>query len=93
MRDLRLDPKSMGVLLSAFFWTYAICQLPAGLFVDRFGIRSVYASAFLVWSLASASIALSRGWPDILTSRLALGLAESSDPSEPGLHSSPLYVA
>ena len=26
MRDLRLDPKSMGVLLSAFFWTYAICQ-------------------------------------------------------------------
>lgn len=80
MRDLRLDPKSMGVLLSAFFWTYAICQLPAGLLVDRFGIRSVYASAFLVWSLASASIALSRSWPDILASRLALGLAESIGP-------------
>jgi len=80
MRDLRLDPKSMGVLLSAFFWTYAICQIPAGLLVDRFGIRSVYASAFFVWSLASASIALSRGWPDILTSRLALGLAESIGP-------------
>ena len=43
MRDLRLDPKSMGVLLSAFFWTYAVCQIPAGLLVDRFGIRSVYA--------------------------------------------------
>jgi sugar phosphate permease len=80
MRDLRLDPKSMGVLLSAFFWTYAICQIPAGLLVDRFGIRSVYASAFLVWSLASASIALSRAWPDILASRLALGLAESIGP-------------
>jgi MFS family permease len=80
MRDLRLDPKSMGVLLSAFFWTYAICQIPAGLLVDRFGIRSVYASAFLVWSLASASIALSRGWHDILASRLALGFAESIGP-------------
>jgi sugar phosphate permease len=80
MRDLRLDPKSMGVLLSAFFWTYAVCQIPAGLLVDRFGIRSVYASAFLVWSLASASIALSRSWPDILSSRLALGLAESIGP-------------
>lgn len=80
MLDLRLDPKSMGVLLSAFFWTYAVCQIPAGLLVDRFGIRSVYASAFLVWSLASASIALSRGWPDILASRLALGLAESVGP-------------
>jgi len=80
MRDLRLDPKSMGVLLSAFFWTYAICQIPAGLLVDRFGIRSVYGGAFLVWSLASASIALSRAWPDILASRLALGLAESVGP-------------
>jgi MFS transporter, ACS family, D-galactonate transporter len=80
MRDLRLDPKSMGLLLSAFFWTYAICQIPAGLLVDRLGIRSVYASAFLVWSLASASIALSRAWPDILASRLALGLAESVGP-------------
>jgi MFS transporter, ACS family, D-galactonate transporter len=80
MRDLRLDPKSMGVLLSAFFWTYAVCQIPAGLLVDRFGIRSVYASAFLVWSLASASIALSHSWPDILACRLALGLAESIGP-------------
>src|SRR5882724_3586580 len=80
MRELRLDPRSMSVLLSAFFWTYAVCQIPAGLLVDRFGIRSVYAAAFLVWSLASASIALSRAWPDILASRLVLGLAESIGP-------------
>jgi MFS family permease len=80
MRDLRLDPKSMGLLLSAFFWTYAVCQLPAGLLVDRFGVRSVYAIAFFVWSLASASIALSRGASDILASRLLLGLAESVGP-------------
>ncbi len=70
----------MGVLLSAFFWTYALFQIPAGLIVDKLGIRAVYASGFLLWSLASAGIALSRGPGDILTLRLVLGLAESVGP-------------
>lgn len=80
MRDLHLAPASMGLLLSAFFWTYGICQLPAGLLVDRFGVRRVYAAAFLIWSLASASIAVGRGPSDIIVSRLLLGLAESVAP-------------
>jgi len=80
MRDLRLQPDTMGVLLSAFFWTYAVCQIPAGLLVDRFGVRGVYAVAFVVWSLASASIALSRGPGDIIASRLVLGFAETVGP-------------
>jgi MFS family permease len=80
MRDLRLQPDTMGVLLSAFFWTYAVCQIPAGLLVDRFGVRGVYAAAFVVWSLASASIALSRGPGDIIASRLVLGFAETIGP-------------
>ncbi len=80
MRDFRLTPASMGVLLSAFFWTYALFQIPAGLMVDKFGIRVVYASGFLIWSLASAGMALSRGPGDILGLRLVLGLAESVGP-------------
>ena len=80
MLDFKLPPSSMGVLLSAFFWTYAICQIPAGLVVDKFGIRFVYAGAFLLWSLASAGIALSRGPNDVLSLRLVLGLAESIGP-------------
>jgi ACS family glucarate transporter-like MFS transporter len=70
----------MGVLLSAFFWTYALFQIPAGAFVDRFGIRRSYAVGFLVWSLASAGIALSRGTGDVVGLRMALGLAESIAP-------------
>jgi MFS family permease len=80
MHDLRLQTTTMGVLLSAFFWTYAVCQIPAGLLVDRFGVRGVYAAAFVVWSLASASIALSRGPGDIIASRLVLGFAETIGP-------------
>jgi MFS family permease len=80
MADFRIAPATMGVLLSAFFWTYAAFQIPAGVLVDRFGIRRAYACAFLVWSLASASIALSRGAGDIIGMRLLLGLAESIGP-------------
>jgi len=80
MGDFRIAPATMGVLLSAFFWTYAAFQIPAGAVVDRFGIRRAYAGAFLVWSIASASIALSRGAGDIIGMRLVLGLAESIAP-------------
>jgi MFS family permease len=80
MHDFRFSPSLMGTLLSCFFWTYGAFQIPAGLFVDRYGIRNVYALAFVVWSLASASIALSAGFGSILASRLVLGMAEAVGP-------------
>lgn len=80
MRDFHIAPGAMGLLLSAFFWTYGAFQIPAGAFLDRFGIRRAYAAGFLVWSIASASIALSRGTGDMIALRLVLGLAESIGP-------------
>ncbi len=80
MRDFGLTPAAMGVLLSAFFWTYGAFQIPAGAMVDRLGIRKVYAAAFLLWSLASAAIAFSRNGADIFLLRLLLGLAEAVGP-------------
>ncbi len=80
MRDFALPPSTMGMLLSAFFWTYAVFQIPAGFIVDRFGIKRVYAVAFLIWSLASASIAVSRGVADVLAMRMILGVAEAAGP-------------
>ena len=80
MSEFRLTPQSMGVLLSAFFWTYGIFQIPTGLLLDRFGIRWTYAVAFLVWSLSSAAIALSHGFGGVLSLRLLLGMAETVGP-------------
>lgn len=80
MREFAFEPARMGVLLSAFFWTYALFQIPVGALVDRYGIRLTYAAAFLLWSVASAAIGLSRGLTDILILRLLLGLAEAVGP-------------
>jgi MFS transporter, ACS family, D-galactonate transporter len=80
MRDFRIMPSTMGVLLSAFFWTYAVFQIPAGALVDRFGIRLSYAGAFLVWSLASAAVALCSNTGEIIGARMVLGFAEAGAP-------------
>jgi len=80
MRDFAITPATMGVLLSAFFWTYGAFQIPSGMLVDRLGIRRAYAAGFLIWSVASASIALSRGSGDVIALRMVLGFAESVGP-------------
>jgi sugar phosphate permease len=80
MREFRFSPSQMGTLLSAFFWTYGFFQVPMGAIVDRVGIRLVYAGAFVVWSLASASIGLSGSLAGILLLRMLLGMSESAGP-------------
>jgi sugar phosphate permease len=37
--ELGIDAAAMGLVLSAFFWTYAAMQLPAGWFIDKLGVR------------------------------------------------------
>ena len=80
MRDFGLSPGAMGLLLSAFFWTYGGFQLPGGVIIDRLGIRKSYFWAFVVWSLASAGMALARSVGDMLALRLLLGFAECIGP-------------
>ena len=78
MREFGLTPAAMGALLSAFFWTYAFMQIPAGYLVDRFGLKWTYASAFLLWCSASFAIGLAGSFREILALRLVLGVGESA---------------
>ena len=82
MQEFGFSTASMGLLLSAFFWTYAVFQIPVGTHRrSRKGIRLVYAGAFVLWSLASSAIGLIRGLTEILLLRMLLGLA--GRPSDP----------
>lgn len=78
MKSFRLSPVKMGTLLSAFFWTYSLLQIPAGYLVDRYPLKVVYAAAFLVWSVASALVGLSSSFAQIVCMRLVLGGAEAA---------------
>ena len=76
-KELNISPEHMGLLFSAFFWSYSSFQLVAGWLVDRFRIKWIYAGGYLVWSLATAAVGLVSGLPQLLIARLFLGIGES----------------
>jgi MFS family permease len=76
-RELMLSPVQMGFLLSAFFWTYAVGQVVAGWFTDRFSVLWVFTIGFVVWSGATFGTGLVQGMASLLALRLLLGAGES----------------
>lgn len=75
--DLHLSEAEAGLLLSAFAWSYALAQLPAGSLVDRLGARWALAGALAVWSAVQMATSLVTGLPSFIAARVALGLGES----------------
>jgi ACS family D-galactonate transporter-like MFS transporter len=76
--ELGIDPATMGWVLSTFFWTYAVMQLPAGWFVDRIGVRISLTFAVVWWSLFTAATGAARGIWQFVGVRLMLGVGESA---------------
>jgi MFS transporter, ACS family, D-galactonate transporter len=72
-----LDEAQRGMALSAFFWTYTIGQIPAGVLVDRYGVRLLYTMGIVLWSVASAATVLTTGLWALVATRLVVGLGES----------------
>ncbi|HXK59290.1 MAG TPA: MFS transporter [Acidobacteriota bacterium] len=75
--ELGINDDQLGTLFSAFFLTYAICQIGVGWLSDRFEVKWVYAAGFLLWGLASMGHALAGGFAGLLAMRFALGVGES----------------
>jgi ACS family D-galactonate transporter-like MFS transporter len=76
-REFRINPTRLGVLFSAFVFSYAVMQIPAGYLVDRFNVKWLYAAAFVWWSVANAAIALAGGFLSLLILRMLLSIGES----------------
>jgi len=67
----------MGVLLSAFFWTYSASLIGAGWLVDQIEVRWIYALGFLLWCTATLSTSLATSFTALIFTRLLLGVGES----------------
>lgn len=75
--DLDISIAHSGVLLSAFLCAYAICQLPAGAAVDRFGARLLLSIGLALWSLAQILAGMVSSFWEFIGVRALLGLGES----------------
>jgi ACS family D-galactonate transporter-like MFS transporter len=76
-RLFHLTDQQRGALNSAFFWSYAFLQIPAGWLVDEYGVKIPYAVAFLSWSLISAATGFAGSLGQFVSLRVLLGVGES----------------
>ncbi len=75
--DLGLDPTGKGLVLSAFFWSYAFMQIPIGWGADRLNLKWLYAGMFAIWSLACGLAGTAGSLAVLMVLRIILGFGES----------------
>lgn len=86
IKTLSIPVDMMGIVLSAFFWSYALMQMPAGWFSDRFGQKKGLGFAVLLWSVATSATSLVSGFTSLFAMRLGLGIGEAGAyPSNAGI--------
>ena len=76
-QQLGIDAAWMGIVFSAFSWTYAAAQIPGGIFLDRFGAKLTYFLAVGFWSLFTLLQGFATGIGSLLAFRFGLGLSEA----------------
>jgi ACS family D-galactonate transporter-like MFS transporter len=76
-REFRLSSVQLGLIFSAFGWSYALGQLPGGWLVDRFAPRLLYAVLLGLWSVATCGLGLLRGFTGLFCLRLGIGALEA----------------
>ncbi|MEM5430611.1 MFS transporter [Cupriavidus oxalaticus] len=76
-KEFDLSPTMQGLILSSFFWTYALMQVPGGMLADKYKPRIVIACATVFWGLAQTIAAFTTNATSLMLTRLGLGAAEA----------------
>lgn len=76
-KDFNLTPVQLGLVFSAFGWTYALLQIPGGWLADRFGPRRVYSFSLVSWSSATFLQGFVSGFSGLILLRFAIGAFEA----------------
>ena len=75
--EFGLSAEQLGLLFSAFFWSYSLLQVPGGMVLDRFGVTRIGRWGAFLWAVASTITAFAGGFGGILAARVLLGIAEA----------------
>ncbi len=76
-KDLGLSNQAMGVVFGSFALAYALGQIPAGAFADRFGSRWTLTIVVSAWSCFTALTGLAPEFASLVVIRFLFGLAEA----------------
>lgn len=76
-QELHLTKGQNDLIKSAFFWAYALAQVPAGWLAERFGKRMLMTILIITWSAFTALTGFANGIWMLLLARIGCGLAEA----------------
>ncbi len=79
-QDFHLSPLAMGGVLSAFFFSYALFQIPGGLLADKFGSRPILTAGIAWWSIFTALTGAASSLTTMLGIRVLFGMGEGIFP-------------
>lgn len=79
--ELSLTSVQMGLIFSAFGWTYSILQIPGGITVDLVKVRILYPFILIAWSIATLVQGMVSSFAALIGCRMAIGVFEA--PSYP----------
>ena len=75
--DLGLTQGAILWFHSAFFWSYALAQVPSGWLSDRYGARAMLSLYILSWSFFTAMVGLAQTLTVLILMRLGIGLGQA----------------
>ncbi len=74
---LDLSSVQLGLVFSAFGWTYVALQIPGGIVVDRISARLLYGLMLLFWSIATLLQGFVNSFIILLGLRASIGIFEA----------------
>ena len=77
MTDFDTDAAGVAMLASSYFWGYTLMQIPAGLLVDRYGVKRVVLASMAASSFGSAAFALAPNLLDVFAARLIIACGDA----------------
>jgi predicted MFS family arabinose efflux permease len=77
MHDFNTDAAGVAMLASSYFWGYTLMQIPAGLLVDRYGVKRVVLVSMIASSLGSAAFAFAPSLVDVFAARLIVACGDA----------------
>lgn len=78
MKEFNFDAAVMGMIMSAFFWSYTVCQIPAGWFLDKIGLRKGLIIVFICWGIFTITTGFVSGIIGLILVRILLGASEAA---------------
>lgn len=76
-KEFKFSPVQLGLIFSAFSWTYLAFQVPGGILVNRFSPRIMYTFSLIAWSFITVMQGFAKGFTSLFGLRMATGVFEA----------------